>query len=143
VPHRRSTWLAYANAVARLTEEHVRLLKGKNFAVVGTVGEDGVPQLTVNWIDWDGERVVVNTAEGRVKPRNLRRNPTVSVCVYNHDNPYQFLSITGSAELSHEGAEEHINELSHRYYGRDYHYVDGERRVIARITPQRVFARGF
>ena len=129
--------------MAKLTEEHVRLLKGRNFAVVGTVGDDCVPQLTVNWIDWDGERVVVNTAEGRVKPRNLRRNPTVSVCVYNYDNPYQFLSITGTAELSHEGAEEHINELSHRYFGRDYHYVDGETRVIVRITPQRVFARGF
>ena len=129
--------------MARLTEDHVRLLKGKNFAVVGTVGEDGIPQLTTNWIDWDGEHVLVNTAEGRVKPRNIRRNPTVSVCVYNHDNPYQYLAVTGTAELTHEGAEEHINELSHRYYGRDYNYVEGERRVIARIRPTRIFAKGF
>ena len=129
--------------MARLTDEHTSLLKGKNFAVVGTVGPDGVPQLTTNWIDWDGENVVVNTAEGRVKPRNIRRNPVVSVCVYKHDDPYQSLTITGPAELSHEGAEEHINELSHRYFGRDYHYVPGERRVIVRIKPERVFARGF
>jgi len=129
--------------VATLTDAQAALLKGKNFAVVGTVGRDNVPQQTVNWIDWDGERVVVNTAEGRVKPRNLRRNPKVSVCVYNQHNPYQFIAITGTAELTHEGAEEHINELSHRYFGRDYHYVEGERRVIARITPERVFARGF
>jgi PPOX class probable F420-dependent enzyme len=129
--------------VATLTEEQASLLKGKNFAVVGTVGPDSVPQMTVNWIDWDGERVLLNTAEGRVKPRNLRRNPNVSVCVYNSDNPYQFVSIIGTAELSYDGAEEHINELSHRYFGRDYHYVEGERRVIARITPERVFARGF
>ena len=84
-----------------------------------------------------------NTAEGRVKPRNIRRKPVVSICVYNHENPYQYLSVTGPAELSDEGAEEHINELSHRYYGRDYHYVPGEKRLIVRIKPERVFARGF
>ena len=129
--------------MAGLTEEQASLLKGKNFAVVGTVGEDGIPQLTINWIDWDGECVVFNTAEGRVKPANIRRNPVVSVCVYNHENPYQYLTVIGPAEISDAGAEEHINELSHRYFGRDYHYVDGEKRLIVRITPDRVFARGF
>lgn len=129
--------------MSKLTDEHVRLLKGKNFAIVGTTGADSAPQLTVNWIDWDGEHVVVNTAEGRVKPRNIRRNPVVSVCVYNHENPYQYLAVVGPAELTRDGAEEHINELSHRYFGRDYHYVPGEKRLIVRITPQRVFARGF
>jgi PPOX class probable F420-dependent enzyme len=129
--------------VAKLTDQQAELLKGKNFAVVGTVGADGVPQLTVNWIDWDGERVVVNTAEGRVKPRNIRRNDVVSVCVYNQENPYQYLTVVGPAEISDDGAEEHINDLSHRYFGRDYHYVPGEKRLIVRITPERVFARGF
>ncbi|HET8651659.1 MAG TPA: PPOX class F420-dependent oxidoreductase [Gaiellaceae bacterium] len=128
--------------MARLTDEQIALLEGKNFAVVGTIGKDGVPQLTTNWIDWDGEHVVFNTAEGRVKPRNLRRNPLVSICVINHDNPYQYLTVVGRAEISDDGAEEHINELSHRYFGRDYHYVPGEKRLIVRITPERVFARG-
>jgi PPOX class probable F420-dependent enzyme len=129
--------------VAKLTEQQARLLKGENFAVVATIGADGLPQQTVNWIDWDGERVVFNTAEGRAKPRNIRRNPTVSVCVVNHENPYQFVTVTGPAEISDEGAEEHINQLSHRYFGRDYHYVPGEKRLIVRVTPERVFARGF
>ena len=129
--------------MASLTEDHVRLLKGKNFAVIAPVGDDGLPQQTVNWIDWDGERVVFNTAEGRVKPKNIRRNPTVSICVFNYENPYQFLTVTGRAEISDEGAEEHINELSHRYFGRDYHYVPGEKRLIVRVTPERLFARGF
>ena len=115
--------------MAGLTEEQASLLKGKNFAVVGTVGEDGIPQLTINWIDWDGDHVVFNTAEGRVKPANIRRNPVVSVCVYNHENPYQYLTVIGPAEISDVGAEEHINELSHRYFGRDYNYVDGEKRA--------------
>jgi PPOX class probable F420-dependent enzyme len=129
--------------VAGLTDEQANLLKGKNFAIVGTVGADGVPQLTTNWIDWDGEHVVVNTAEGRVKPRNIRRNPVVSVCVYDHENPYRYMTVVGPAELTDEGAEEHINELSHRYFGRDFGYVDGEKRLIVRIKPERVFARGF
>lgn len=129
--------------MAGLTDEQAKLLKGKNFAIVGTVGTDGVPQQTVNWIDWDGEYVLVNTADGRVKPRNIRRRPVVSICVYDHENPYRYVTVVGPAELTDEGAEEHINELSHRYFGRDYHYVPGEKRLIVRITPERVFARGF
>jgi PPOX class probable F420-dependent enzyme len=129
--------------MAKLTEEHVRLLKGRNFASVATVGADGLPQVTPNWVDWDGEHVLINTAEGRVKPRNIREHPVITVCVVNHDNPYQYLAITGPAEISEDGAEEHINELSHRYFGRDYDYVDGEKRLIVRVRPRRVFARGF
>jgi PPOX class probable F420-dependent enzyme len=129
--------------MAKLTEEHVRLLKGRNFASVATVGPDGLPQVTPNWVDWDGEHVVINTAEGRVKPRNIRERPVITVCVVNHDNPYQYVAITGPAEISEDGAEEHINELSHRYFGRDYPYVEGEKRLIVRVMPRRVFARGF
>jgi PPOX class probable F420-dependent enzyme len=129
--------------MAKLTEEQARLLKGRNFASVGTVGRDGVPQVTPNWVDWDGEHVLINTAEGRVKPRNIRERPTVAVMVINHDDPYQYVSITGPAEITADGAEEHINELSHRYRGRDFSYVPGEKRLIVRVTPRRVFARGF
>jgi len=129
--------------MAKLTEEHVRLLKGRNFASVATVGPDGLPQVTPNWVDWDGEHVVINTAEGRVKPRNIRERPVITVCVVNHDNPYQYVALTGPAEISEDGAEAHINELSHRYFGRDYPYVEGEKRLIIRVTPRRVFARGF
>jgi PPOX class probable F420-dependent enzyme len=129
--------------MATLTEEQKRLLKGRNFASVATVGPDGVPQVTPNWVDWDGEHVLINTAEGRVKPRNIRERPVISVLVVNHDDPYQYVSITGPAEISEDGAEEHINELAHRYYGRDFNYREGETRLIVRVTPRRVFARGF
>jgi PPOX class probable F420-dependent enzyme len=129
--------------MAKLTEEQARLLKGRNFASVGTVGRDGVPQVTPNWVDWDGEHVLINTAEGRVKPRNIRERPTVAVMVINHDDPYQYVSITGPAEITADGAEEHINELSRRYRGRDFSYVPGEKRLIVRVAPRRVFARGF
>jgi PPOX class probable F420-dependent enzyme len=129
--------------MAALTEEQGRLFKGRNFAVVGTVGRDGSPQLTPNWIDWDGEHVLLNTAEGRVKPRNIRRNPIVSVCVVNYDHPYQYVSIVGRADISEEGAVEHINELSRRYRGREFRLGDGEKRLLVRIKPERVVARGF
>jgi PPOX class probable F420-dependent enzyme len=129
--------------MATLTDEQALLLKGRNFASVATVGPDGVPQVTPNWVDWDGEHVVINTAEGRVKPRNIRERPVISVCVVNHDNPYQYVAITGPAEISEDGAEEHIDELAHRYFGRGFNYVDGEKRLIVRVKPRRVFARGF
>jgi PPOX class probable F420-dependent enzyme len=129
--------------MATLTEEHARLLKGRNFASVATVGPDGVPQVTPNWVDWDGEHVLINTAEGRVKPRNIRERPVIAVLVVNHENPYQYVSITGPAEISEDGAEDHINDLAHRYYGRDFNYREGEKRLIVRVRPRRVFARGF
>ena len=129
--------------MVKVTEEQARLLKGRNFASVATVGPDGIPQVTPNWVDWDGERVLINTAEGRVKPRNIRERPVISVLVINHDDPYQYVSITGPAEISDDGAEEHINELSRRYYGRDFNYRQGEKRLIVSVRPRRVFARGF
>ena len=128
--------------MATLTDEQARLLKGRNFASVGTVGPDGVPQVTPNWVDWDGEHVLLNFAETRVKVRNIRQRPVIAVCVVNHDNPYQYVSVTGPAEISDDGAVEHMDELYHRYFGRGYTRRD-ERRLIVRVRPQRVFARGF
>jgi PPOX class probable F420-dependent enzyme len=130
--------------MARLTDDQGQFLKTKNLATVATTRADGSAQLTPVWIDWDGENVVFNTAEGRVKPRNIRRNPVVSVGVLDRDDPYRWISVTGPAEISEEGAEEHINELSHRYNdGRDYNYVPGEKRLIVRVRPERVTASGF
>jgi PPOX class probable F420-dependent enzyme len=129
--------------MAGLTDEEGRFLKEKNLATVATIRKDGSPQLTPTWIDWDGENVLINTAEGRAKPRNIRRNPVVGVQVIDRDDPYRWLAVSGPAEITDEGAEEHINELSHRYNdGRDYHYVEGEKRLIVRVKPERVTSRG-
>ena len=128
--------------MAGLTEEQASLLKGKNFAVVGTVGEDGIPQLTINWIDWDGERVVFNTAEGRAKPRLIRANPNAGLTIVDPEDPYRWVAVSGPAEMTEEGAAEHINQLSHKYRGRDYNLPAGQQRLIVRIKPQRVTAYG-
>jgi PPOX class probable F420-dependent enzyme len=122
--------------MAELTERQLGLLKGRNFAVVATVGEGGRPQTSVVWIDTDGENVVFNTTNARAKGRNLRSNPEVSVSVWENDDPYSYFEVQGRAELSEEGAAEHINELSHRYEGKDFSSpVD---RVIVRVRPDRV-----
>jgi|SRR5262245_5132478 len=130
--------------MAGLTDEQGRFLKSKNLATVATIRPDGSAQLTPVWVDWDGENVVFNTAEGRYKPRYIRENPIVSIDVLDREDPYRWISVTGPAEITDEGAEEHINELSHRYNdGRDYSYVPGEKRLIVRVRPERVNARGF
>jgi PPOX class probable F420-dependent enzyme len=121
-----------------LNERQAELLWSENLAIVATVRPDGSPQLTPTWVDYDGEHVLINTAEGRAKPRNLRRNSHVSVCVVDCEDPYNWVSITGTAELTHEGAEEHIHKLSHKYTGEDYPLKSDEQRVLVRITPERV-----
>ena len=122
--------------MAELNERMLELLRGKHFGVVGTVGDDGRPQTSVVWVDTDGDNVVFNTTNKRAKGRNLRANPIVSVSVWDNDNPYSYFEVQGPAELVDEGADEHINELSRRYYGEDFHApVD---RVIVKVKPQRV-----
>jgi PPOX class probable F420-dependent enzyme len=124
--------------MAKLSEKQIELLLRPNLAVVATVRPDGTPQLTPTWVDTDGEHVLINTAEGRWKPRYLRRDPRVSVTVVDREDPYNWVSVTGTAELTHEGAEEHIHKLSHKYRGKDYDSPKDPQRILVRITPDRV-----
>jgi PPOX class probable F420-dependent enzyme len=127
--------------MAELTVGQKEFLKEGHLAVVATLRDDGTPQLTPTWIDAEDGRVLFNTAEGRAKPKNLRRDPRVSICVVDRQNPYRWLSITGTSELEHQGAEEHIDVLAHRYTGRDtYDVGPDEERVIVRVRPERVHA---
>lgn len=127
----------------KLTLEQARLLLEPNLGIVATLRRDGTAQMTPVWIDYDGEHVLFNTAEGRQKPKNLRRDGRVSVFVVDRDDPYRWVSVTGGAELDHEGAAEHIDKLAKKYTGRDqYGLPEGEQRVIVRITPERVVSRG-
>jgi PPOX class probable F420-dependent enzyme len=129
--------------MAKLTDKQADFLKEGHLAIVATVRPDGTPQLTPTWVDSDGENVLFNTAEGRKKPEYLRKNPNVAVAVVDRNDPYRWLSVSGKAELEHEGADEHIDFLAHRYTGRDeYGIGPGEQRVIVKITPERVTERG-
>ena len=124
--------------MAELTDRQRALLKGKHFGVVGTVGDDGRPQTSVVWIDTDGEHVIFNTRNDRAKGRHLRRDPRVSVTVFDADRAYRYFEVEGVAELEVEGANEHIHELSRKYNdGKDFHTP--ENRVIVKVTPRRIF----
>ena len=124
-----------------LTPEQARLLLDPNFAVVTTLRRDGSPHSTVVWIDWDGESAVFNTTMFRAKGHNLLREPRVSIAVWDHDDPYRYLTIEGRAELDTEGADAHIEKLAQQYWGRSYQ--NPRERVIVRVKPERVYLYGF
>ncbi len=119
-----------------------RILEAPNFASLATAMPDGAPHVSTVWIDVDGDDVLVNTAEGLVKTANVRRDPRVSLSVFDQqDDPYEQVVIHGSVvDITSEGADEHIDRLAKKYLDRDeYPWREaGERRVILRIRPDRV-----
>jgi PPOX class probable F420-dependent enzyme len=121
------------------------LLEAPNFAAVATLDEDGTPDVKVVWADVDADTVVLNSAEGRKWPNNLRRDPRVTVTVVNHENPYEYAVIRGRlADDTHEGADENIDRLAKKYLGKDEYPFrqPGEQRVLFRIEPERVKLHG-
>ena len=117
------------------------LLEGNNFATISTLMPDGSPQSSLIWIDTDGELLIFNTAEGRLKPRNMRRDPRVAITISKADNPYQIAMMQCHViEITEEGADAHVNEMTKKYLGIDeYPYrAPGEKRLIVRIRPDKV-----
>ncbi|HEY3920880.1 MAG TPA: PPOX class F420-dependent oxidoreductase [Gaiellaceae bacterium] len=112
-------------------------------AVVATIRPDGSPHSTVVWIDEDGGDLVFNTAEGRAKPRHLEANPHISVTVVDPNDQYKWVSVSGNATMSTDGAREHIDKLSNKYLGKDYPWYQGEQRLIVRIPAGKVDSYGF
>ncbi|GAA3026165.1 PPOX class F420-dependent oxidoreductase [Actinokineospora globicatena] len=122
-----------------LSEGAKALLDGANFATLATLNPDGSPQTSVLWIRRDGDDVLLSTVAGRQKEKNLRRDPRVSVTVYAKDNPYSYIEVRGAAELTTEGGDDLINELSEKYTGKPYSGDSPDTvRVVVRITPERV-----
>jgi PPOX class probable F420-dependent enzyme len=121
------------------------LTKKKAFANLATVNADGTPQVTPVWFDWDGSRLRINTAKGRVKDKNLRRTPAVALTIMDPDNPYRYVQVKGRvANVTESGADAHIDALSKKYTGQDRYAkrTPGEVRVIFTITPDRVQTMG-
>jgi PPOX class probable F420-dependent enzyme len=114
------------------------------FADLALVLSDGTPQVTPVWFEWDGERIVINTARGRVKDKVMRRHPVVAMLIADPANPYRYLQIKGRVVFeSEEGAYEQICGLQQKYRGdRNYPKPPGEIRVIYKIKPEKVQARG-
>lgn len=120
------------------------LFRRKAFGHLATLMPDGRPQATPVWVDFDGKHVLLNTAEGRRKLANLRRDPRVAISIIDPENPYRYLEVRGQvAGITHEGADEHIDQLARRYLGKDRYpwRRAGEQRVLVRIEPEHTTAR--
>jgi len=115
------------------------LFDKKAFAFLATVGSDGNPQVTPVWVDHDGRHLRINTARGRVKDKNLAKNPHVALAVADPDNPYRYVQVRGRVvEMTEEGADAHIDALAKKYLGQDRYpgRAPGERRVTVKIEPE-------
>jgi PPOX class probable F420-dependent enzyme len=122
-----------------LNEASRALIDGANFASIATLNPDGSPQTSVVWVTRDGDDLLFSTVVGRQKERNLRRDPRVSVTIFDQQQPYSYIEVRGSVTMTPEGGRELINALSHKYRGEDYP-VEPEStvRVVIRLTPQKV-----
>jgi PPOX class probable F420-dependent enzyme len=117
----------------------------KTFAYIGTVGTDGTPQVTPVWCEFDGTHVVFNTARGRIKDRNLSRNPRIAITAADPDNAYRYVQVRGRvAEMTEQGADAHIDKMAKKYLGQERYpgRRPGEVRVIVRVVPERVQGMG-
>ena len=119
-----------------LTDDQVQLFRDANFAAVTTLKADGTPQTSIVWVDEENGRPVFNTKPGRAKGRHLKRDPRVNLTVWDRNNPYHYVEVEGIAELDEQGANDHINKLSQKYRGKDFHTP--RERIIVRVTPTRV-----
>lgn len=125
---------------SELTDTARRLIEGRNFAHFVTLVQEGSPQVTPVWVDHGGRHVLVNTAEGRLKWRNVERDPRVALSILDSANDYSYVQIRGRVvEVTLDGAWEHIDKLSFKYTGnRNYPRRPGETRVILKILPEHV-----
>jgi PPOX class probable F420-dependent enzyme len=126
-------------------EKYSDLFKKKAFANLGTLMKDGSPQVTPVWCDFDGKYIRVNSALGRVKDKNIRRDPRVALAIVDPENPYRYIEIRGKVvEVTEKGADDHINSLSDKYLGNPVYPFrkPGEVRVLYKIEPQKFSSMG-
>ena len=131
--------------MASIPASHRDILEGKNFAHIATLMKDGSPQVTPVWIDVEGDLLLFNTADGRVKPRNLDRDGRVAISVHDQTNPYRYIQIRGTVEeKTYDGADAHIDKMAKKYMGVDSYpgRTPTERRVIYKIRPEHVQTMG-
>jgi len=121
------------------------LFTKKGFAHLATLMPDGSPQVTPVWVDFDGTHVLVNSAKGRQKDKNMKRDARVSLSIADPDNPYRYVEIRGKvAEISEAGADQHIDKMAKKYLGQDtYPYRKAEEvRVVYKVLPTKVSSNG-
>jgi PPOX class probable F420-dependent enzyme len=124
---------------AELPPEAVEMLTDTNLGYLGTLNRDGTAQVTPLWVHVEEGRAVFNTAIGRLKERNMRRDPRITVAVADQRDNERYVMITGTAEMTEEGAAEHIEALSQKYKGRAFSgWKSGMRRVKVYLNADHV-----
>jgi PPOX class probable F420-dependent enzyme len=126
----------------RALSDKVKQLLGKQaFAHLATVMPDGSPQVSPVWVDVEGDTILVNSAEGRLKDKNIQRDKRVALSLTNPENPYQAVMIRGRVtEITKQGADQHIDKMAKKYLGKDKYpgRAAGEVRVLYKIEPEKV-----
>jgi PPOX class probable F420-dependent enzyme len=126
----------------KLTESARRRLQAPNFGYLATIMSDGTPQVSPVWVDVRGDHILINTAKGRLKERNLRRDPRLGLSVPNKDNPYDKVDFRGRVVewVAEDEAEAHIDALAKKYIGEDRYPFrsPGEQRVLAIVEATRL-----
>ncbi len=128
-----------------IPQNFLDLLQKPAFANLATIMSDGSPQVSPVWCDYDGRHIIVNTAKGRVKDRNMRTNPNVALAIMDPGNPYRYLGIRGRVvDITEDGADQHIDKMAKKYLNVDRYpgRTPGEVRVIFKIAAERVNTMG-
>lgn len=128
-----------------IPEKYLDLFEKQAFGNLATLMPDGSPQVTPVWVDYDGKHVLFNSAKGRVKDKNVRRDSRVAVSLQDPGNPYRYLEVRGKViEITEKGADESINKLSQKYLGKPVYPFrqPGEVRVLYKVQPEKVSTMG-
>jgi len=128
-----------------IPENYLDLFGKPVFGMLTTLMPDGSPQTQPVWVDLDSGRVIVNSALGRQKDKNLRRDPRVAITLMDPDNPYRYIEVRGKvAEITQDGASQHIDKMAKKYLGKDkYPWAQpGEQRVLYKIEPVKIHTMG-
>jgi len=130
--------------MSQMTEPVIQLLKGKNFACLATLMNDGSPQVTPTWIDLDEESgsILISTVEGRIKHKNVTKDPRVAISLVDDQNPYSMVTISGRViEQTNEGANDHIDKLARKYLKAEKYpgHSTDVKRIILKIKPEKIF----
>ena len=121
-----------------------KIMQDKAYGHVVTFNADGKPQVTMVWMDVDGDEVLFNTADGRLKPRTLRRDPRAIISVQDRNDPQSYMVFHGKASVTEAGADDHIDKLAKRFLGADKYPFrrPGEKRLVVRVKVDRIGGYG-
>ena len=126
----------------QLSDATIRLVDGRNYAVMATVNPDGSPQTSVVWVGRDGDDLLISTLEGRVKHRNMVRDPRVSVTVIDSADPENYAELRGRVSMTPDVGRRVDTQLSWKYEGKD---PDADRpgavRVVVRMPVDKITGR--